>query len=240
LIVKLAYFFISNYFIIVVNLIHQISSSILPLNGRVLTPSLPYAMINKWLAITVLFTIKKGFRSLMLATTSVKFVVLCMKQMIVLLLLSLIVADDGMAQTTAPKGFKVNVGAALAVPASNLKYSSIGAGVDVQLQLGLNNYMVATAGVGYTGIAGKGFYPYTAAIPLTAGLRFYPHKKYYAAGKIGWGMYTLSTTNIAYTAYAFGGAYVINKRWDTALYYDGFINKKTSFGYVSLRMGYCF
>ena len=197
-----------------------------------------HAFIKNWLLINALFTIRVVGRLWLLSTTSVKFVVLRMKKIIFLLLFSVLIADRGVAQSTAPKGFKVNVGAALAIPASNLKFSNIGAGLDVQAQLGLNKWMVATAGVGYTGLAGKGFYPYTAAIPITAGLRVYPHKKYYAAGKIGWSMYSLGRSNIKYTAYAFGGAYVINKKWDTALYYDGFINKTTSFGYVSLRLGY--
>jgi len=163
-----------------------------------------------------------------------------MKKLVLLVMGCCFLLDALVAQTKAPKGFKINAGASLAIPASNLEFSTIGAGLDVQAQYGLSNSMVATAGVGYTGLAGEGFYPYTAVIPITVGLRYYPHPKVYAAGKFGWGVYTLSTTSINYTAYSFGAAYVISKKLDTALLYDGFVNDKTSFGYVAVRLGFTF
>lgn len=145
-----------------------------------------------------------------------------------------------MAQKKAPKGFKVNTGISMAIPASNLQFSSVGAGLDLQAQYGISNALVATAGVGYTGIAGEGFYPYTAVIPITVGLKYYPLPKVFGVGKFGWGVYTLSTTSINYTAYSLGAGYTFAKRWDGAVLYDGFINNKTSFGYVALRLGYTF
>lgn len=145
-----------------------------------------------------------------------------------------------MAQTKAPKGFKVNAGISLAIPASNLQFSTVGAGLDLQAQYGFSNSLVATAGVGYTGIAGEGFYPYTAVILITVGLKYYPLPKLFAVGKLGWGIYTLSTTSINYTAYSLGTGYAFSKKWDTSLLYEGFINDKTSFGYVAVRLGYTF
>ena len=163
-----------------------------------------------------------------------------MNKIVLFLLFCCVMQTRLIAQTKAPKGFKVNVGVLMAIPASNLKYSTVGAGLDVQAQYGFSNAFVATSSVCYTGLAGEGFYPYTAAIPITVGLRYYPIAKLYAAGKLGWGVYTLSTTSINYTAYALGAAYEISKKWDTGVYYDGFINSKTSFGYVALRVGYTF
>ena len=163
-----------------------------------------------------------------------------MNKIVLFLLFCCVMQTLLIAQTKAPKGFKVNVGVLMAIPASNLKFSTVGAGVDVQAQYGFSNALVVTSSVGYTGLAGEGFYPYTAVIPITVGLRYYPIAKLYAAGKLGWGVYSLSSTTINYTAYTLGAAYEISKKWDSGVYYDGFINDKTSFGYVALRVGYTF
>jgi hypothetical protein len=163
-----------------------------------------------------------------------------MNKIVLSLLFCCVMQAQLIAQTKAPKGFKVNVGVLMAIPASNLKFSTVGAGVDVQAQYGFSNALVVTSSVGYTGLAGEGFYPYTAVIPITVGLRYYPIAKLYAAGKLGWGVYSLSSTTINYTAYTLGAAYEISKKWDSGVYYDGFINDKTSFGYVALRVGYTF
>lgn len=158
----------------------------------------------------------------------------------ILIIISCLFSISTMAQKKAPQGFKVNAGISLAIPASNLQFSTVGAGLDLQAQYGFSNALVATAGVGYTGIAGEGFYPYTAVIPITVGLKYYPLPKLFAVGKLGWGIYSLSTTRINYTAYSMGAGYAISKRWDTSVLYDGFINDKTSFGYVAMRLGYTF
>lgn len=150
------------------------------------------------------------------------------------LLLSTIVAN---AQSERP--FSAEIGLDLAIPASNLKGYSIGAGIDALGQYMVTDKVGITADAGYTALFPKSGGKNLGIIPIRAGIRFYPTDNFYLAGKAGVGIITIPGDNYTSTAYSFGGGYMLSRAADLGVTYDGY-SKAGSFGLVNLRIAYKF
>lgn len=144
------------------------------------------------------------------------------------------------SQDVKREGFKIGVGASLAIPASNLQYSSVGGGIDVLALYGMSNKLLLSADAGFTTLAGKSFFPSTAIIPIRIGLRYLPIDKLYLAAKAGLGIYTIIKTSSNYFAYSLGAGYMLSPKFDLGASYDGYSKQNISFGYVAVRLGYTF
>ena len=139
------------------------------------------------------------------------------------------------------KAFSVGLGLSLAVPARNLATNTLGGGLDVLAQYRFCGNLIATADVGATALAARFNIPTTVVVPIRLGLRYFPATNVYALGKAGIGIFTLgNVVSENYAAWSLGGGYLINRRLDVAVAYEGFAKKSTDFGYVSLRLGYTF
>ncbi len=137
---------------------------------------------------------------------------------------------------------KIGVGAglSLAIPAYNLDISSVGGGADVMLQYGISGKTALTADVAFIGLPGKNNYPSTAIVPIRLGVKYFPVPKIYAAAKGGLGIYTILKASASHFTYSFTGGYLITKKMEASLFYDGYSNNSTSFGYAGIRAGYNF
>ena len=162
-----------------------------------------------------------------------------MKRMFTSALLVLITVA---AHSQAVKKNKLNFGAglSLAIPVYNLDISSVGGGIDILLLYGLTHNISLTADAGFTGLPGKGVYPSTAIIPVRLGARYFPLPKLYLGAKAGLGIYTILKASASHTAYSLNTGYFLTKKMDASIFYDGFTNKNSSFGYTGFRLGYQF
>ncbi len=137
-------------------------------------------------------------------------------------------------------GFKFGAGASVAIPVSNLDFTSIGAGIDLLGQYGINENIAITADAGYTGLFGKKGYSDFTLIPIRAGVRYFATPELYFAGKIGVGILkTKGLSSETSTAYSFGAGYFISSNVDVSAAYDGY-SKNGSIGLVAIRLGYTF
>ena len=138
------------------------------------------------------------------------------------------------------RGFKLGVGANLAIPANNLKFASIGAGIDLLGQYGISDNIALTADAGYTSLFGKDGFENTSLIPIRAGVRFFATPEFYLGGKVGVGIqkYKGSDSQTS-TAYSFGAGYFLSPQVDVSAAYDGY-SKNGSIGLVNVRLGYTF
>ena len=143
-------------------------------------------------------------------------------------------------QENSIRGFKIGAGANLAIPVSNLPYSTIGAGVDILASYTVSNNVAITADAGYTALFGKDNFVTTGIIPIRLGFRYLPIPEVYLGAKAGLGIYTLSNTSTNFTAYSIGAGYQFSSKMDVGAAYDGYTQKNSSFGYLNLRLGYTF
>lgn len=138
------------------------------------------------------------------------------------------------------RGFKVGVGANLAIPTSNLNSTSIGAGFDLLAQYGIAEQVGITADAGYTVLFGKDGFNDLSIVPIRAGIRFYPSPAFYLGAKAGVGILnTKGAESRSATAYSFGAGYFLSPQIDVSAAYDGY-SKSGSFGLVNVRLGYTF
>lgn len=137
------------------------------------------------------------------------------------------------------EGFKVSGGINLAIPASHLKSTSIGAGLDLLGQYGVSGNLGITVDAGYTALFQKNGGDDLGIIPIRAGLRYYTSPTFYVAGKVGIGILTSNGNSSSTTAYSFGGGYKMSPKVDLGLTYDGY-SKNGSIGLVNIRLGYFF
>lgn len=138
------------------------------------------------------------------------------------------------------RGFKVGVGANLAIPLSNLNSTSIGAGFDLLAQYGIAEQVAITADAGYTVLFGKDGFSDLSIVPIRAGLRFFPSPAFYLGAKAGVGILnTKGAESKSATAYSFGAGYYLTPQIDVSAAYDGY-SKSGSFGLVNIRLGYTF
>ena len=144
------------------------------------------------------------------------------------------------SQDVKQEGFKIGLGATLAIPASNLQYSSVGAGLDVLALYGISNKILLSADAGFTTLAGKSFFPSTAIIPIRLGVRYLPIDKLYLTAKAGLGIYTIIKKSSNYLAYSLGVGYLLSPKLDLSASYDGYSKQNSPFGYVAIRLGYTF
>ncbi|RYY51222.1 MAG: hypothetical protein EOO06_01405 [Chitinophagaceae bacterium] len=140
----------------------------------------------------------------------------------------------------AKSSFAVGAGISLAVPVYNLTSSKTGGGADVYVTYGLNQKLAISTDVGVVGLPGKGMYPSTAIVPIRVGLRYFPLDKVYASAKAGLGVLTILKASANHFAYGVSGGYSFSRRIDASVYYDGYSNNNTSFGYAGLRIAYQF
>jgi hypothetical protein len=147
---------------------------------------------------------------------------------------------SGHSQTPMKRKFNAGIGVSLAIPVYNLDYSSTGGGIDAIALYGITDKISITGDVGFVGLPGKSIYPSTAIVPIRAGLRYFPGSKIYIAAKAGLGIYTILKASANHFTYAAAAGYLINQKLETALYYDGYSNKNTSFGYTGLSLSYYF
>jgi len=143
-------------------------------------------------------------------------------------------------QENGIRGFKIGAGANLAVPVSNLPYSSIGAGIDLLARFTVSDNLALTADAGYTALFGKDNFVTTGIIPIRVGFRYLPVPEVYLGAKAGLGIYTLSNASTNFTAYSIGAGYQFSPKMDIGAAYDGYTKKNSSFGYFNLRLGYTF
>lgn len=136
--------------------------------------------------------------------------------------------------------FKIGAGANLAVPVSNLPYSTIGAGIDLLARYIVSDNVSLTADAGYTALFGKDNFVTTGIIPVRVGFRYLPVPEVYLGAKAGLGIYTLSNASTNFTAYSIGAGYQFSPKMDIGASYDGYTKKNSSFGYLNLRLGYTF
>jgi hypothetical protein len=160
-------------------------------------------------------------------------------RVIFFLIAGLIYIPAGKCQAGKNK-FNLGVGLLLAVPVYNLDFSSTGGGVEAIAIYSLSEKVNLTADVGFTGLPGKNIYPSTAIVPIRAGLRYFPTAKIYLGAKAGLGIYTILKASASHMAYSAAAGYLVAKKLDAELYYDGYSNKNTSFGYTGIRLGYYF
>ena len=139
------------------------------------------------------------------------------------------------AQTT----FKIGGGINLAIPASNMGGTSIGAGADLLGQIGLSENFAITVDAGYTSFFVKNGGDSYGLIPIRGGIRFMATPQIYLGGKAGVGILTGNGSSNSTTAYSFGAGYMLDPKLDLGLSYDGY-SKNGSFGYINLRLGYNF
>lgn len=157
-----------------------------------------------------------------------------------ILFLLVLIHANGFSQPLTKNRIKAGMGLVLAIPAYNLDISSTGGGVDAFAQYGLTDNIGITADAGFIGLPGKGRFPSTAIVPIRFGGRYYTQSKIYFAGRAGLGVYTILKASANHFAYSFGSGYNITKNIDASLFYDGFTNKNSSFGYVAIRAAYRF
>lgn len=136
--------------------------------------------------------------------------------------------------------FQVGIGISLAIPVYNLEFSTTGGGVEASALYGLSDKVILTTDIGFTGLPGKNIYPSTAIVPIRAGLRYFPVPKIYLGAKAGLGIYTILKASANHFTYSGSAGYLLNRKLDAGLYYDGYSNKNTSFGYTGLRLSYYF
>ncbi len=137
-------------------------------------------------------------------------------------------------------GFKVGVGANLAIPVSNLEGTSIGAGIDVLGQYGFSENFAATVDAGYTQLFAKDNGLDVSLIPIRAGIRYYATPSLYFGGKVGIGIQKVKGFDgVTATAYSFGAGYKLDSKFDVSASYDGY-SKNGSIGLVGVRLGYTF
>jgi Outer membrane protein beta-barrel domain len=140
-----------------------------------------------------------------------------------------------------PGKFNVGIGVSLAVPVNNLETNTIGAGLDLLAQYGLDQNLAVTADAGLTALFAKYDIPTTAIIPIRIGVRYFPASAVYLGAKTGLGIYTLGDiVSENYAAWSLGAGYLLDKRFDVSASYDGYVKKGISFGYMALRIGYAF
>ncbi len=137
------------------------------------------------------------------------------------------------------QSFKIGGGIDLGVPVSNMGGTSIGAGVDLLGQIGLSENFAITVDAGYTSFFAKSGGSTVGLIPIRGGIRFNATPQIYLGGKAGVGIQTYSGGSTTSTAYSFGAGYMLDKKLDLGLSYDGY-SKNGSFGYLNLRLGYTF
>ena len=144
------------------------------------------------------------------------------------------------SQEIKKEGFKIGLGGSLAIPASNLQYSSVGGGLDVLALYGISNKILLSADAGFTTLSGKSFFPSTAIIPIRLGVRYLPIDKLYLTAKAGLGIYTIIKKSSNYFAYSLGAGYLLSPKFDLGASFDGYSKQSSPFGYVAIRLGYTF
>jgi hypothetical protein len=152
----------------------------------------------------------------------------------------LLLAQNTFGQTVPQHRLKAGAGLTLAFPVFNLDISSTGGGPDAILHYGLSDQLSITADAAFIGLPGKGRYPSTAIVPVRLGLKYFPLPKIYAGAKAGLGIYTILKASANHFAYSFSGGYMITRKIEAGVLYDGYTNKNSSFGYVGVRAGYVF
>lgn len=152
----------------------------------------------------------------------------------------LLAAFKGNAQKSSVRfsgGFNIGI------PAHNLDGNSLGVGIDVMALYPLSEQVSITGDFGYTAlVAKKAKYPdatTTNLLPLRIGIRYYPSKSFFVAGKIGAGFISNSGNSITTTAYSFGLGYAITSKVELGGSYDGY-SKNGSIGLVNFRIAYFF
>lgn len=161
-----------------------------------------------------------------------------MKQVPIFIAL-LLICFTGIGQAGKNK-LRVGAGLNMAIPVYNLDISSPGGGADVIVYYGLSGKSNITADAAFIGLPGKGSYPSTGLIPIRLGVRYFPVPKLYAGAKAGLGIYTILKASASHLAYSFNGGYIITKKLEAGILYDGYTNDKSSFGYLGIRVGYNF
>lgn len=161
-----------------------------------------------------------------------------MKQLTVFFLL----AFAGLGAKAQVEKNKIGIGAglSLAIPVYNLDISNTGGGADVMAQYGLSAKTAVTADVAFIGLPGKGNYPSTAIVPIRLGIKYFPLPKLYAGAKAGLGIYTILKASASHVAYSVTSGYLITQKIEAGIFYDGYSNNNTSFGYAGIRAGYNF
>jgi hypothetical protein len=140
------------------------------------------------------------------------------------------------------KDLKFGGGIDIGIPVSNLSGTSLGAGVDLLAHYSLSNQAAITGDIGYMALFAKSGGSTSNLIPLRAGLRFYPSKEFYLAGKIGVGFISNSssyTTSVTSTAYSIGAGYMMGAKSEIGASYDGY-SKNGTIGLINLRVGFFF
>ncbi len=160
-----------------------------------------------------------------------------MKKLILSFAVLLLATGAANAQSERP--FSAEVGLNLAIPVSNLKGYSIGAGIDVLGQYMISDKVGITADAGYTALFPKNGGENLGIIPIRGGLRFYPNYNFYLAAKAGVGIINGGGDNYSSTAYSFGAGYMLSPAVDLGVTYDGY-SKVGSFGLANIRIAYKF
>ncbi len=150
----------------------------------------------------------------------------------------LLAAFKGNAQSMLRFSGGLNIG----IPVSNLDGNSLGLGIDLMALYPLSEQVSVTGDFGYTALFANSKYGdagTTNLLPLRVGLRYYPSKSFFVAGKIGAGFISNSGNSATTTAYSFGLGYAINPKVELGGSYDGY-NKNGSIGLLNFRLAYFF
>lgn len=160
------------------------------------------------------------------------------------LLLTLILVQCGLAGICQPddKRWKLNLGAQFAIPVFNMEVNTVGAGTDLKLLYSISPKFDLSADAGFTiFFAEKRFVP-TGLVPVKLGASYWLNEKIFLMGKLGLGIYMLYTPGETVTknfvGIEAGPGFVLSKRFDLGLTYNGYQNSKGSFGFMSAQLGY--
>ena len=141
------------------------------------------------------------------------------------------------------KAVRLGVGVSAGLP-TNDNYN-IALGGDLRLQKDFFSNISGTLSAGYTNFSvkdeAKSRYPYTSLgfIPVKAGIKIFPHERFYISGEVGAGFGTDKGQSTA-LVYAPGIGIGTNTGIDLGLRYEGFAYDGNNLGQVALRVAYGF
>lgn len=135
------------------------------------------------------------------------------------------------------RGFTLSGGITLAVPSSNLPLWSVGLGADLLAQYALTEKFALTGDAGYTNLFGRKDIKSYHIVPVRIGAKYFTNRLYFAA-KAGIGFLKVKDIDGATAvAYSLGGGYMLNKKTDLGLAYDGY-SKNGTIGLIAVRIGF--
>lgn len=135
---------------------------------------------------------------------------------------------------------RISAGALLLGPASNLQLWSAGTGLDLLAEWKAIYKIGITADAGYAVLFGRKSLSNYKIVPVRIGLRYYALNDLYISARAGIGFLNIKdVSKITAFSYSLGAGYLVNKKIDIGIGYDGYRNDG-SIGLVAFRIGYFF